>query len=270
MGCKAPLAFSIANTQYMRGHKIFLDWKNYDRPFWYVNIRIPGTTSEYVCVTFEDAKKFALKDFIRGCVSLEIYKIELSPEERAEAKSWDELARLVIFHVIGKGTPMLLAMCEHLEEDEYFDGMATYGEKLQYMSFERIVEALKNLRVDSYVMSEEAFDKKWKGQSRDDMDEETEAQFLRDLYALYHYYGFLDRIDSPYCESDINGQVFEVIRPITLEDCGEGKDFDPISLPLWEIRLEKGDGSDDDDRIRYCYPEEITVFEARNRVKNNQ
>ena len=254
----------------MRENKIFLDWKNSERPVWFVNVRTPGTTSDYVWATFEDAKSFAQKDFDTGCVSLEIYRIDLLPEERAQADNWEHLGRLVGFHLFGKGTPMLLAMCAHLDEDEYDDDTATYGEKLQYMSFERIVEALKNLKEDSYVMSEEQFDRKWKGQSREDMDEETEAQLLSDLYALYQYYGFLERIDSPYCEDDINGQKFEVIRPITLEDCGEGKDFDPISLPLWEIRLEKGDGTADDDRIRHCYPEEITVLETRNRVKNNQ
>lgn len=261
--------YDPANHQGYKRPEVFLDWKNSDRPVWFVNVRTPGTTSDFVWATFEDAKSFAQKDFDTGCVSLEIYRIDLLPEERAQADNWEHLARLVGLHLFGKGTPMLLAMCAHLDEDEYDDDTATYGEKLQYMSYERIVEALNNLKENSYVMSVEAFDKKWKGQDRDEMDKETEARFLNDLYALYHYYGFLDTINSPYSEDDINGQKFEVIRPITLDDCGEYGAFDPISLPLWEIRLEKGDGSEHDNRIRYCYPEEITVLGRREYDEHN-
>ena len=155
-------------------------------------------------------------------------------------------------------------MCTHLDKDD--DDTATYGEKLQYMSLERIKEALMNLKESSYIMTEEEFHKKWDGKNRDEMEETELSQFLDDCYAMYAHYGFLDRLDSPYCEGEPEqGQRFEVIRPITIKDCNdEPGNWDPESLPLWEIRLERGRGGDDD-RIRYCYPEEITVLGKRNR-----
>ena len=243
--------------------KEFVNWKFSDRPYWFVSVRTPGTTSNYVLDSLNRAKEYAKNNFVKGCVSLEIYEVHLTQEEKADVNNWEHLTSLTGMDTIGRQIPMILAMCEHLDEDD-FDDTATYGEKLQYMSFKRIVEALNNLNEDSYLMTQEQFDKKWQGKRRDDMNKGELRQFLNDCYALYAYYGFLDRLESPYCEGKPEqGQKFEVLRPITVEDCENNPgNWDVETLPLWEIRLEKGNGSKDDDRIRYCYPEEITVLEA--------
>ena len=248
--------------------KEFVDWRFSDRPCWFVNVRTPGTTSDYVWNSFEEAKKWAKKDFDKGCVSLEFYKIELTIDQKNGIDDWGHLARKIVMDSIGKQTPMILAICEPLDRDEFDDDTATYGEKLQLMSFERIVEAIKNLKETSYVMMEEEFHKKWNDKDRDEMDEAELSLYLDDCYAMFAYYGFLDRLDSPYSDEEPEqGQKFEVIRPITLRDCDdEPGNWDPEVLPVWEIRLEKGNGSEDDDRIRYCYPEEITVLGKRSIV----
>jgi hypothetical protein len=135
--------------------KDFINWRFSGRPFWFVCVRTPGTTNDFVFSEFKEAKKYVLKDFRKGCVSLEFYKVTVTPDERAKVEDFDHLAELVGLDCIGKQTPMLLAMCERL--DEIDDDTATYGEKLQLMSFERIVEALKNLKEDSYLLTKEEF-----------------------------------------------------------------------------------------------------------------
>ena len=243
--------------------KDFVEWKFSDKPFWFACIRTKGTTSDLVWNDFDTAKKDALKWFKKECVSVEFYKIDLPRYKRADIDDFNHLAALVGLESIGTQTPMVLAMCKHLDKEG--DHVATYSEELQYMSRERIVEALKNLNEDSYLLTEEQFDEKWEGSDRESRTDKELEESINDLYAMYTYYGFVDRLDSPYTV-DENGQKFEIIRPITVKDCNDNPGFcDVETLPLWEIRLEKGNGNPDDDRIRYCYPEEISIFEIEKR-----
>jgi hypothetical protein len=102
------------------------------------------------------------------------------------------------------------------------------------------------------TMSVEEFDAKWgEMPNRNEMDFETELEFIEDCFNMYETSGFSATYHSIYKdETDFNGVAFQVIgrASYTNGDC----DFE--QLPMWHIEFEDG--------TKYmAFPEEITKIE---------
>lgn len=102
------------------------------------------------------------------------------------------------------------------------------------------------------TMSVEEFDAKWgEMPNRNEMDFETELEFIEDVFNMYETSGFSATYHSIYKdETDFNGVAFQVIgrASYTNGDC----DFE--QLPMWHIEFEDG--------TKYmAFPEEITKIE---------
>ena len=108
--------------------------------------------------------------------------------------------------------------------------------------------------VGSTILAEEEFDKKWKDVDKDDLDDDDLLNFIEDCYAMYETAGFLDTIHPVYTEpgEENYGQKFEVIRRAHFDET------DIESMPLWLVLFANGNTA-------YCYPEEITATEEKNR-----
>lgn len=95
---------------------------------------------------------------------------------------------------------------------------------------------------------------KWSGfDSRDDMTDEQEREFVNDCYDAYERHGFRKFFSSPFDlypeDRQYIGKEFDVVRRVTEED-----GWDLCSLPAWMIRFKDG-------YINYAYPEEICCAE---------
>ena len=102
------------------------------------------------------------------------------------------------------------------------------------------------------TMSVEEFDAKWgETPNRDEMDFETELEFIEDAFNMYETSGFSATYHSIYKdEKNFNGVAFQVIGRASYSngDC----DFE--QLPMWHIEFEDG--------TKYmAFPEEITKIE---------
>lgn len=88
---------------------------------------------------------------------------------------------------------------------------------------------------------------------REEMDFETEAQYVQDCFDTYEASGFMPVYCSPYEQyQHYNGFKFHVDRRISpLND-----DVDLECLPQWKITFEDGTQID-------AYPEEICIEERK-------
>ena len=102
------------------------------------------------------------------------------------------------------------------------------------------------------TMSVEEFDAKWgEMPNRNEMDFETELEFIEDAFNMYETSGFSATYHSIYKdETDFNGVAFQVIGRASYKD----GDCDFEQLPMWHIEFEDG--------TKYmAFPEEITKIE---------
>lgn len=101
-------------------------------------------------------------------------------------------------------------------------------------------------------MSVEEFDAKWgEMPNRNEMDFETELEFIEDAFNMYETSGFSATYHSIYKdESELNGVAFQVIGRASYKD----GDCDFEQLPMWHIEFEDG-------TKHMAFPEEITKIE---------
>ena len=134
-------------------NEIFIDWLTDDRPCWFVCVRTPSVTSDFVWDSFENAKNWALKDFTQGSLSVEVYKVSLSNVEKKELElqCWEDVASQCAMDNIGLARPLLLATCDPNE------GRSTYGEKYEMLPHQEICKRLEGLKPDS-IPAKSVFD----------------------------------------------------------------------------------------------------------------
>ena len=86
-------------------------------------------------------------------------------------------------------------------------------------------------------------------ESREEMTEERERDFVAECFRLYESEGFVGKFWSPYSDyKDRFGECFEIVGR-----CEEG-DYDLCVLPMWLIKFQDG-------TIVGAYPEEIIPSE---------
>ena len=90
--------------------------------------------------------------------------------------------------------------------------------------------------------------------TRDDLDTNTEREFVDDCYDIYENIGFAETFGTPYTgEKKYIGMKFSVLgRVKDISEDENGADLE--CLPMWNIQLENGD-------IIAAYPEEICLAE---------
>ncbi len=101
------------------------------------------------------------------------------------------------------------------------------------------------------------FEKKWDGADPNKMEDDELLAFKNDCFAMYEHHGFTKKFDSPYDEGkEHHNMSFKVLRRANTSEC------DLEAMPLWLVEFENGDTA-------YCYPEEITVIETKNRLEKS-
>ena len=101
------------------------------------------------------------------------------------------------------------------------------------------------------------FKKKWDGAEPDKMEDDELLAYKNDCFAMYEHHGFTKTFDSPYDEGkEHHNMSFKVLRRANTAEC------DLEAMPIWLVEFENGDTA-------YCYPEEITVIEAKKRLEKS-
>ena len=111
-----------------------------------------------------------------------------------------------------------------------------------------ILKAEMNFSVLKYKWDMDA-----SGFDREELSDDEYKEFVKDCYDAYEHDAVLSKtFHSPYDdEGEHIGMTFQIMRKIEYGEEG----FDPISLPLWEVKFENGDTA-------VCYPEELFESEV--------
>ena len=124
-----------------------------------------------------------------------------------------------------------------------------------YTDFENLIQLLAERELKKQCAESDTvwdlFHAKWgENIDRESFAPDQEKEFILDCYKAYETCGFVPFFQSSESDMPHNGERYNVIEPVSPDDC----EWDLESLPAWRVRFENGDEY-------YALPEEICFCE---------